>query len=131
MRRTGSNLLMKERMYLVYYLEKQHQRCFIEIGVLKNFTKFTRKRLCQSLFFNKVAGLWSLYLIQAFRPATFLKRYSRPAILFKKRLWHRCFPVNFVEIFKNTFFTEHLWTNFNDIVLVFLLLTLNIFHTLF
>ena len=25
--------------------------------VLKCFTKFTRKHLCQSLFFNKVAGL--------------------------------------------------------------------------
>ena len=26
-------------------------------GVLKNFTKFTGKRFCQSHFFNKVAGL--------------------------------------------------------------------------
>ena len=34
-----------------------HQRCSIEKGVLKNFTKFTGKHLCQSLFFNKVAGL--------------------------------------------------------------------------
>ena len=25
-------------------------------GVLRNFTKFTGKRLCQSLFFNKAAG---------------------------------------------------------------------------
>ena len=31
----------------------------------------------------------------------------RPATLLKKRLWHRCFPVNFFEISKNTFFTEH------------------------
>ena len=30
-------------------------------GVLRNFAKFTGKHLCQSLFFNKVAGL---------RPAT-------------------------------------------------------------
>ena len=45
-------------------------------GVLRNFTKFTRKDLCQGLFFNKVAGL---------RPATFLIT----------RLWHRCFLVNF------------------------------------
>ena len=28
-----------------------------KVGVLINFTKFTGKRLCQSLFFNKVAGL--------------------------------------------------------------------------
>ena len=36
-------------------------------GVLKNFTKFTRKHLCPSLFFSKGAGL---------RPATLLKRGS-------------------------------------------------------
>ena len=30
---------------------------FWKNGVLKNFAKFTRKHLCQSLFFNKVAGL--------------------------------------------------------------------------
>ena len=49
---------------------------FFEIGVLKNFAKFTGKHLCQSLFFNKVTGL-------------------RPASLLKKRLWHGCFPVKF------------------------------------
>ena len=30
---------------------------FCKKGVLKNFTKVTGKHLCQSLFFNKVAGL--------------------------------------------------------------------------
>ena len=45
---------------------------------LRNFAKFTEKNLCQSLLFNKVAGL-------------------RPATLFKKRPWHRCFPVNFAK----------------------------------
>ena len=53
-------------------------------GVLRNFTKFTGKHLCQSLFFNKVAGL-------------------RPATLLKKRLWHRCFPVNFVKFLRTPF----------------------------
>ena len=33
----------------------------------------------------------------------------RPATLLKKRLWHRCFLVNFCQISKNTFFTEDLW----------------------
>ena len=28
----------------------------------------------------------------------------RLATLSKKKLWHRCFPVNFCKIFKNTFF---------------------------
>ena len=59
-------------------------------GVLRNFTKFIEKHLCQSLFFNKVAGL-------------------RPATLLKKGLWHRCFPVNFVEFQRTPFCIEHLW----------------------
>ena len=27
----------------------------------------------------------------------------------KKRLWHRCFPVNFMKFLRKPFFTEHLW----------------------
>ena len=62
---------------------------FCRKGVLRNFTKFTGKHLCQSLLFNKVAGL-------------------RPATLLKRRLWHRCFPVNFTKFQRTPFFTEHL-----------------------
>ena len=39
----------------------QHESSRLELfrkkGVLRNFTKFTGKHLCQGLFFNKVAGL--------------------------------------------------------------------------
>ena len=60
---------------------------FCKKGVLRNFTG---KYLCQSLFFNKVAGLM-------------------PATLLKKRLAGRRFPVNFVKFLRTTFFTtEHL-----------------------
>ena len=45
--------------------------------------------MCQSLFFHKVAGL-------------------RPVTLFKKRLWHRCSPVNFAKFLRTPFLTEHL-----------------------
>ena len=62
---------------------------FCKKRVLRNFAKFRGKHLCQSLFFNKVADL---------KPATFLK----------KRLWHRCFPVNFAEFLRTSFLTEHL-----------------------
>ena len=34
---------------------------FCKKGVLRNLAKFTRKRLCQSLFFNKIAGLRSFF----------------------------------------------------------------------
>ena len=42
-----------------------HQRCSMQKAVLRNFTTFTGKHMCQTLFFNKVAGL---------RPATLLKK---------------------------------------------------------
>ena len=57
---------------------------FCKKGALKNFTTFTGKYLCQSLFFNKVAGL---------RPATLLKRVPGTGVSRK-----------FCEIFKNTYF---------------------------
>ena len=33
-----------------------HRRCFVRKDVLRNIAKVTGKHLCQSLFFNKVAG---------------------------------------------------------------------------
>ena len=36
--------------------KSSHYRCSMKKGVLKNFTKFTGKHLCLSLFFNKVVG---------------------------------------------------------------------------
>ena len=34
-----------------------YSRCSVKKGVLRHFANFTEKHLCQSLFFNKVAGL--------------------------------------------------------------------------
>ena len=64
-----------------YLSRSSHQRCSVTKGVLRDFTKFTGKRLCQSLFLNKDAGL-------------------RPATLLKRRLWYRCFPVNFANFLR-------------------------------
>ena len=36
------------------------------------------------------------------------QKQSQPATLLKKRLWHRCFPVNFSKFLGATFLTEHL-----------------------
>ena len=66
------------------------QRCSVKRGLLRNFAKFTGKHLCQSHFFNKVAVM---------RSAAFLK----------KRLWSRCFPVDFVKLLRTPFFVEYLW----------------------
>ena len=43
--------------YLTQNDRNSHQRRSIKKGVLKNFTNFTGKHLCQSLFLNKVACL--------------------------------------------------------------------------
>ena len=65
-------------------IKSTHQSCYVRRVVLRNFTKFTGKHLCQSLFLNKVAGL-------------------RSATLLKKKLWHRCFPVNFAKVLRTSF----------------------------
>ena len=50
-------------------IRSNHLEVFCKKGVLRNFAKFTGKHLCQSLFFNKVAGL---------RPACLLKKRLMP-----------------------------------------------------
>ena len=69
-----------------YYeiFQKQPPEMFYKKVVLGNFAKFTGKHLCHSHFFNKVADL-------------------SPATLFKKRLWHRCFPINFSKFLRTPF----------------------------
>ena len=56
-----------------------------EKGALRNFTKFTGKHLCQSLFFNKEA-------------CNFIKKETLAQV----------FCCEFCEISRNTFFIEHL-----------------------
>ena len=51
--------------------------------VLRNLVKLTEKHLCQILFRNKV--------------------------ILRKRLWHRCFPVNFAKFLTTPLIIEHLW----------------------
>ena len=57
------------------YLQLCHR-----IGLHKKSGKFNGKRLYQSLFFNKIAGL-------------------QPVTSLKKRFWHSCFPINFTKYF--------------------------------
>ena len=70
--------------------QKQPPEVFCWKGFLRIFTKFTRKHLCQSLFFNKVAGL-------------------SPATLLKQRLRHKCFPVNFMKFLRTPFIEHFRW----------------------
>ena len=60
---------------------------FCENGALRNYVKFTGKHQCESLFLNKVTGLW-------------------PATLLKKETLAQVFSCEFYEISKNTFFNR-------------------------
>ena len=43
------------------------------------------------------------------RVSFLIKLQPKPAALLKKRLWHRCFPVNFVKFLRTPFYMEYLW----------------------
>ena len=67
--------------HLIGFSRSSRRELFCKKGVLRNFRKFTGKYLCQSLFYNKVAGM-----------------------MLKMRLWHRCFPVKFVKFLRIAFY---------------------------
>ena len=69
---------------LLVQSQKQPPECSVKIGVLRNLANFTGKHLCQSLSFNKVAGL-------------------TPGALLKNRLCQRCFPVKFEKFLRTPF----------------------------
>ena len=81
-----SKLIIKEKSIF----RSSRPEVFCKKGVLRNFSKFTGKRLCQTLIFNKVAGQ---------RLPTFVKREALTQVL----------PVNFVKFLGANFCIEHLW----------------------
>ena len=71
-------------IFFISVLRSSHPDVFCEKGVLRNFAEFTGKHLCQSLFFNKVAGgAWNFI---------------------KKETLAQVFSCEFRDITKNTFF---------------------------
>ena len=59
------------------------------------------------------SDMFCLTITEHLLTETVVQRFSviklpRPATLLKKRLWHRCFPVNFVKFLRTPFLTEHL-----------------------
>ena len=51
--------VLSHHQFAIYKINRP--KCTIKKDVLKSFAKFTGKHLCQSLFFNKVAGLGLFY----------------------------------------------------------------------
>ena len=75
-----------------YFFKKYRSsrpKVFCKISVLRNFTKFRGKHLCQSLFFNKVAGQrrspekkrWFSVNFEKFWRTSFLQNTSRRLLL--------------------------------------------------
>ena len=75
-----------------------HQRCSIKKGVFRNFTKFTGNTCARVSFLIKLQAL-------------------------KKRLWHRCFPVNFAKFLRTPFYG----TPLDDCFWTFLLFEFHVF----
>ena len=71
------------------HAEEDVQRCSVKEVFLEISQNSQENTYARVSFFNKVAGL-------------------RSTTLLKKRLWHRCFPVNFVRFLRTPFFIEHL-----------------------
>ena len=68
---------------------------FCEKGYSQKFRKIHWKAPVPECLFNKVAGLSHVTLL-------------------KKRLWGRCFPVNFAKFLGTSFFIEHLSTTASE-----------------
>ena len=82
LQRRNLNTVMYGLETFTTLIRSSHRRCSVKQGALRNFAKFTGKHLCQRLFFHKVFN---------------------KASLLKKRLWHRCFPVNFAKFLRAPF----------------------------
>ena len=76
---TASVLCMFGTSFFDFQYRSSRPEVFYKKGLLRNFAKCAGKRLCESFFFNKVAGLR-----------------------------HGCFPVNFTKFLRTPFLIEHL-----------------------
>ena len=84
---------------------------FCENGALRNYVKFTGKHQCESLFLNKVTGLW-------------------PATLLKKETLAQVFSVNFTKFLRTPFLTEqHRWLLLTYPYSLFILLDTDLFFS--
>ena len=75
----------------------QKKLCTAEIRSIENNTKQMNTTVTRGVLFR----------FQRVKSEFFSQKQSPRGVL-QKRLWHRCFPVNFAKFLKTTFLTEHL-----------------------
>ena len=104
----GCNFIKKDTLAQMF--SSSNRECSKKKVLLKNFVKFTGKHLCQSLFFDKVAGT---------RAATLLKKETLAPVVswefcdilnnfspeHQLATTSECFPVNFPKLIVTL--TEH------------------------
>ena len=76
------------------------------LGILQN----SQENTCARLFFliKLQASVEAINVQREIARVGYNLTRLRPATLLKKRLWHRCFPVNFAKFLGTLFVTEHL-----------------------
>ena len=80
-------------------LRSSRTEVFCEKAVLRNFAKLTGKHLCQSLFFNKVAGkyLTTDYLVQGARQRMPLEYYQTDSVFYQREYIYCIIFIKFAQ----------------------------------
>ena len=105
----------KKRMIMKAFIESQFGYCplvwmFHSRGLNNKMNRMHKKAL--RITYNGKASSFPK-LLEKDNSVTIhhrnIKIQAWPATLLKKRLWHRCFPVNFEKFLRTPFLIEHLW----------------------
>ena len=99
----------KEMIYRAYL----HAKADTEL-LFTTARKFQTKMMLMIIWDFRWKYIWNnLFFFSDYFSEAVVQRCSvkkvRPANLLKKRLWYRCFPVNFVKFLRTLFFIQHLW----------------------
>ena len=86
-KKTGFECVKKEP-----FPEADNRRCYIKNKLLKIPQNSQKKKLCQSLFFNQVAGLW---ILRKFQEHLFLKTAKSGSIFLSSKTTHMVASMDF------------------------------------
>ena len=110
-------LFIKQSYQREVSIQKEPPEVFCKKEALKNFANFTCKNTCVGVSFDRSShwrcsvGKVFLKILQISQENTcvgmLLTKFVKSFI--KKRLQHRCFPVNFAKFLRTHFFNELLW----------------------
>ena len=78
---------------IVFNMQKKPFANVLQIGLLKNFPKFTVQHPCRSHLLTKLQT----------KLCNFIKKETRPTTSLKERVIFRCFPLNFAQFLRIPF----------------------------